>query len=58
MEDDEIEGRMAAQPDREAWLAWADHVVDNSSDLDHLGRECLRVWTALTGLDGPVAPPG
>lgn len=58
MDDDEIDGRMAAQPDRAAWLGWADHVVDNSSDLDHLGRECLRVWRALTGLDRPVPPPG
>jgi dephospho-CoA kinase len=56
MDDDEIEGRMAAQPGREAWLAWADHVVDNSSDIDHLGRECLRVWEELTGGSGPVGP--
>jgi dephospho-CoA kinase len=47
MDDDEITQRMAAQPDPESWRRWADHVVDNDADLDHLGRECLRVWDEL-----------
>jgi dephospho-CoA kinase len=48
MEPGEIAGRMAAQPDRDGWLALADHVVDNGGDLEQLDRECRRVWEALT----------
>jgi len=47
MEPEEIAGRMAAQPDRAAWLAMADHIIDNSQDLEHLQIECLGVWLAL-----------
>jgi len=33
---DEINGRMAVQPDRETWMASADHVIDNAGSLDDL----------------------
>ena len=39
MTEDEISGRMAAQPSRGAWLAAADHVIDNSGDLEALDEE-------------------
>lgn len=47
MEPEEIAGRMAAQPNRAAWLATADHIIDNSEDLEHLRVECHRVWQRL-----------
>ena len=53
MEPVEIAGRMAAQPDREGWLARADHVIDNGGDPEQLERECRRVWRALTGSPPP-----
>lgn len=49
MTQEEIDERMAAQPERSAWLAWSDYVIDNSRDIDHLGRECLRIWEELVG---------
>ena len=53
MEPEEIAGRMAAQPDRPAWLAMADHIIDNSEDLEHLLLECHRVWRTLAGDPSP-----
>ena len=41
--------RMGAQPTRDEWLARADLVVDNGSDLAHLEAECRRAWKALLG---------
>lgn len=54
--DDEIEGRMAAQPDRETWLAAADHVVDNSGTLDDLEAETERLIERLQTTAGRPAP--
>lgn len=53
MEPEEIAGRMAAQPNRDEWLAMADHVLDNSEDLEHLQDECDRVWRVLTTAPQP-----
>jgi dephospho-CoA kinase len=53
MEPAEIAERMAAQPDREGWLAMADEVLDNGGDLEQLERECRRVWGVLTGRTAP-----
>lgn len=52
--------RMAAQPDREQWLAAADLVVHNDGDLASLQREVAALWERLTGEDGPglVGGPG
>ena len=36
--------RIAAQVSREERLSWADFVVDNSSDLQHLDAEVDRLW--------------
>lgn len=36
LSDSEIDRRMAAQPDQEAWTAAADEIVENSGDLDDL----------------------
>jgi dephospho-CoA kinase len=43
----EIEKRMAAQPGRDEWLAAADYVIDNGSDLEGLSAECRRLWEQL-----------
>lgn len=48
MPEEEIERRMSAQPDRESWLEWADHVVDNSGTRQDLQREVDRLWDHLT----------
>jgi dephospho-CoA kinase len=47
LEVDEIEARMAAQPDRGAWLEWADHVIDNRGRRGRLQRQCRRLWRRL-----------
>ncbi len=47
MDPDEIVARMAAQPSREAWLAMADHVVDNRGDRSALTREVARLVEVL-----------
>jgi dephospho-CoA kinase len=44
MSQDEARGRIAAQADREARLAAADVVVDNSGTLDDLARRVRQVW--------------
>ena len=41
---DEIEDRMASQPSRDSWLALADHVIDNSGDLDALRLSVDEFW--------------
>lgn len=41
--------RMAAQATRDARLAAADHVIDNSGDLASLERAVDALWTTLTG---------
>jgi dephospho-CoA kinase len=42
--------RMARQATRQQRLDRADHVIDNTSDLDHLRAETDRVWTQLCEL--------
>ena len=44
---DEIEGRMAVQPDRETWVASADHVIDNSGSLNDLDERVDDLLKAL-----------
>lgn len=41
--------RMAAQADRQARLAVADHVVANDGDLDALRLQVDRIWSSLPG---------
>jgi dephospho-CoA kinase len=54
MEPEEAARRMAAQPDRETWLAGADYVLDNGRDLEHLAAGCRRLWASFVGR----MPPG
>jgi len=56
MDPDEIDGRMAAQPSREEWLAAADHVVDNSGSLDDLVDEADRLVRRLGATAWRPAP--
>lgn len=44
----DAEGRMRSQATREERLAVADHVIDNSGDLEALTRSVDALWTSLT----------
>lgn len=50
MDDDEIEGRLAAQPSRDHWLDLADEVIDNGGTLEALDA---RVAALVERLSGP-----
>lgn len=52
---DQAAARMSAQSPREARLAVATHVIDNSGDLDALLAESSRVWHALQVATGSVS---
>lgn len=52
MADDEIEGRIAAQPTREEWREHATWVVRNDGGLADLSEEVGRVWRELLAVDG------
>lgn len=45
--------RIAAQASRDARLSIADHVIDNSGDLDALAAQVSQLWDRLHG-----SPPG
>lgn len=47
LERGDAEARMARQATRSERLARADHVVDNTGDLDHLSAEVDRAWEWL-----------
>ena len=50
MDIDDARKRIASQISREDRLATATHVVDNSTDLDHLRGEVDALWTQLVEL--------
>jgi dephospho-CoA kinase len=43
----DVRKRIAAQADRDARLALADHVVDNEGSLDSLDKQIDKLWTIL-----------
>lgn len=45
----DVTRRMAVQPSREQWLAWADRVIVNDADLATLERRVRELWDDLTG---------
>jgi len=45
----DVRRRIASQPDRDAWTAWADRIIDNGGDLDDLRRQIDALWTTLAG---------
>lgn len=47
LDDLEIAARIAAQPTREAWLATADYVLDNSGTPEELEAEVERLWEMM-----------
>lgn len=47
----DVRRRIANQADRDAWTAWADRIIDNGADLDHLYRQVDALWRTLTGPD-------
>lgn len=58
MSEEDARARMASQASREARLAVADRVVDNSGDVERLETELDEVWewmTRLPGASGDVA---
>lgn len=46
---EDVVRRMAAQLDREEWLAWADHVIVNDGTVDDLERAVVDLWDRLAG---------
>jgi dephospho-CoA kinase len=48
MASDEIRARMAAQPSRDAWLALADHVLDNAGTEAELATGVARLLAELS----------
>jgi dephospho-CoA kinase len=48
LSDEQIKARMAAQPHRQTWVAAADRVVDNATDLEHLRAQVDDLWRELT----------
>jgi dephospho-CoA kinase len=55
MDPGEVDGRMAAQPTREQWLALADVVVDNSGDQVDLFRLLDTLVCSLLKSEGSAA---
>lgn len=49
MDEDEIDARIAAQPDRDEWRAGATWVVANGGDLADLAAEVDEVWREVAG---------
>ncbi len=54
---EQVDARLAAQPERRRWLSLADVVVDNSGTLEELESEARRVWEAVVG-EPPVGGSG
>ena len=50
MAESDVRARIAAQATREARLAAADFVIDNSGHLDHLREEVDRCWSWMQSL--------
>jgi dephospho-CoA kinase len=48
---EEAESRLAAQASREERLAAADHVLDNSGELDELERQVDDLWREISAAD-------
>lgn len=48
LDEDDARARIAAQATDEQRRALADHVLDNSGDLEHLRAQVDALWTALT----------
>jgi dephospho-CoA kinase len=49
MREDDVRARMARQASREDRVARADHVIDNSGNLDDLRRQVEVLWSDLVG---------
>jgi dephospho-CoA kinase len=57
MSEADVRARMAVQATREQRLAVADHVIDNSGDLDELDRSVRQVWADLAARAGRAIAP-
>jgi dephospho-CoA kinase len=55
MREDDARARMARQVSREERLAKADHVLDNSGDVEHLRQQVDELWRLL--VDAPAVDP-
>ncbi len=54
----DVRSRMASQPRRDEWLAWQDHVIDNSGSIGYLEEQADTLWYGLraTGDGLPTKP--
>jgi dephospho-CoA kinase len=52
LDHEDVARRMAAQPDREDWLAAADFVIDNRGNSDDLEEQVEALWRRLTEQSG------
>ena len=61
MDEEDARARIASQVSREQRAETATHVLDNSGDVDALGRQVDQLWAELiaqppTPLDRPGVP--
>jgi dephospho-CoA kinase len=54
LDEQDVARRIAAQPERDEWTASAEVVLDNSGDVEALGRQVDSLWERLT--NGSTAP--
>ena len=43
----DVRRRMASQPDRAEWMAWADEIMDNNGSADDLKKQVDDLWHGL-----------
>jgi dephospho-CoA kinase len=48
---DDIDRRMARQASRDAWMNWADEIIDNAGTLDELHQQVDALWRRLKTID-------
>lgn len=49
MDTADVAGRMAAQPERDVWIADADFVIDNEGTTEELEAQVRELWVELIG---------
>jgi dephospho-CoA kinase len=48
---DDIDRRMERQASSDAWIKWADEIIDNTGTLDELHRRVDALWRRLKAID-------
>ena len=57
MDEDDARARITSQVSREQRVETATHVLDNSGDVDALGRQVDQLWAELLALSTPLDRP-